>query len=189
MPAVRKTSDRSLPSLAATGQRCTHGDEIPKPRKGATMQVSKDTVVTFDYTLKDHQGELIESTESSGPLKYVHGQGRLLPALESALEGKRTGESLEVDLKPEQAYGRRDEAMVLTVPSSKFDDPEAVKVGTRFLAKVREDTHVFRIVEIDGEQVTVDANHPLAGVGLHFDIDVREVRNATEQELDQQSSS
>jgi FKBP-type peptidyl-prolyl cis-trans isomerase SlyD len=146
------------------------------------MQVSKDTVVTFDYTLKDHQGELIESTESSGPLKYVHGQGRLLPALESALEGKGTGDSLEVDLNPGQAYGHRDEAMVLTVPSSKFDDPESVKVGTRFLAKLGEDTHVFRVVGIDGEQVTVDGNHPLAGVGLHFDIAVKEVREATQEE-------
>jgi FKBP-type peptidyl-prolyl cis-trans isomerase SlyD len=152
------------------------------------MQVSKDTVVTFDYTLKDHQGDLIETTESSGPLKYVHGQGRLLPALESALEGKGSGDSVEVDLRPEQAYGRRDEAMILTVASSKFDDAKAVKVGTRFLAKVGEDTHVFRIVAIEGDRITVDGNHPLAGVGLHFDIDVREVREATERELKQKDS-
>jgi FKBP-type peptidyl-prolyl cis-trans isomerase SlyD len=78
--------------------------------------------------------------------------------------------------------------MILTVASSKFDDAKAVKVGTRFLAKVGEDTHVFRIVAIEGDRITVDGNHPLAGVGLHFDIDVREVREATERELKQKDS-
>jgi FKBP-type peptidyl-prolyl cis-trans isomerase SlyD len=153
------------------------------------MQISKDTIVTFDYTLKNEHGELIESTEGSGPLEYVHGRGRLLPALESALEGKSSGDSLDVDLRPEQGYGQRDESMVLTLPSSKFQDQEAVRVGTRFVAKVGEDTHIFRVVDIEGDRVTVDGNHPLAGVGLHFDIDVKDVRKAKDEDLGQNGSS
>jgi FKBP-type peptidyl-prolyl cis-trans isomerase SlyD len=153
------------------------------------MQVSKDTVVTIDYTLKSDQGELIESTSESDPFIYLHGRGRLLPALESALEGKTSGDCLEIALSPEEGYGKRDDSMVLTIPSSKFEDPKAVKVGTRFLARVGDDTHIFKIVDIEGEQVTVDGNHPLAGMGLHFDIDVKDVREATQEELEESTSN
>jgi FKBP-type peptidyl-prolyl cis-trans isomerase SlyD len=152
------------------------------------MQVSKDAVVTIGYTLKNDQGELIESTSESDAFTYLHGRGRLLPALESALEGKNSGDSLEISLSPEDGYGPRDDSMVLTLPSSKFDDPNAVKVGTRFVAKVGEDTHIFKIVNVEGDQVTVDGNHPLAGMGLHFDIDVKEVRQATDTELEENTS-
>jgi FKBP-type peptidyl-prolyl cis-trans isomerase SlyD len=79
--------------------------------------------------------------------------------------------------------------MVLTIPSSKFENPKSVKVGTRFLARVGEDTHIFKIVNINGDQVTVDGNHPLAGIGLHFDIAVKDVREATRQELEENTSS
>jgi len=147
------------------------------------MQVSKDTVVSLDYTLKNRQGGLIESTDGSDALKYIHGQGQLLPALESALEGKSSGDSLEIDLKPEEGYGQRDDSMVFTLPNSKFEDQEAVKVGTRFVAKVGDGTRIFKVVDIEGDQVTVDGNHPLAGEALHFDIEIKDVREATEEEI------
>lgn len=149
------------------------------------MQVAKNAVVTIDYTLKNPDGKVIDSSQSEGrqPLPYIHGAGGLIPGLESALEGKNPGDSLSVTIAPEQAYGIRDEKLVSTVAKTAFGN-NAIMVGAQFRTQDKQGhQQVVTITKIDADKVTVDSNHPLAGVTLHFDVTIKEVREATAEEL------
>lgn len=147
------------------------------------MTISKDKKVSIKYILKDAEGEIIDSSEDTEPLEYIHGNGHLIPGLEAALEGKSAGEKLSVAVAPEDAYGKREEELVFPVPRSNFDGTE-IEVGMQFEAASSEGSHVVTVVEVDDEQVTVDANHPLAGETLYFDVEIIDVRDATPEELE-----
>lgn len=149
------------------------------------MQVAKNTVVTIDYTLTDPQGKVIDSSEGKQPLPYLHGAGNIIPGLESKLEGKSAGDNLKVVVDPQDGYGVRDEGMVQVVPAQAFQGAGQVQPGMQFRAQGPQgQTQVVTVTKVEGDQVTVDGNHPLAGVTLTFDVTIRTVRPATPEELE-----
>jgi FKBP-type peptidyl-prolyl cis-trans isomerase SlyD len=148
------------------------------------MRIASQKVATIDYTLSNEAGELIDSSEDVGPLTYLHGTGNIVPGLESALEGKEPGDRLQVTVAPGQAYGERREDLVQAVPRENFPEGE-IEVGMLFRGDTHSgESHFLRVVAVETTQVTVDANHPLAGKTLAFDVTVRSVRDATPEEIE-----
>jgi FKBP-type peptidyl-prolyl cis-trans isomerase SlyD len=147
------------------------------------MQIENNTVVVFHYTLSNDDGEVIESSKESTPLAYIHGQGNIISGLEQALEGRQSGDKFNVRLEPGDAYGERTEDLVQTMPRSAFVGAEDLDVGMAFRALSDAGETIVHVVEIEGDDVTVDGNHPLAGQALTFDVEVEDVRQATEDEL------
>ncbi len=147
------------------------------------MEIAHNTVVSFDYTLKDSSGNVIDSSKGSDPLTYIHGSGALIPGLARALEGKTSGASFSVTVPADEAYGERDDDLIEVVPRDRFDANLDLAVGMQFEARDENERRIVTIVEIEGDQVTLDANHPLAGAELHFDVTVKSVRAATPEEL------
>ncbi len=147
------------------------------------MKIQKNTVVTFEYTLKDDNGNIIDSSKGRGPLKYLHGNGNLIPGLEKALEGKEKGNSFSVTIPPEEGYGFQDETLIQEVPKDLFDDSNGLEVGMQFQAQTEQGNYILTIKEIHSNTVVVDGNHPLAGKNLNFDITILDVRNATAEEV------
>ncbi|WP_107853207.1 peptidylprolyl isomerase [Oceanimonas marisflavi] len=146
------------------------------------MKVSDNAVVTLDFTVTNADGEILDSTENKQPLQYLHGTGFLVTGLETELNGKVVGEDFEVTLSPDQAYGDYDEALVQSVPGELFDGMEVAE-GDTFVAETDDGHRPVTILEVAEEYVKVDGNHPLAGMTLSFRGVVREVREATEEEL------
>ena len=148
------------------------------------MQISENKVVTIDYTLKDDAGNVIDSSQGGPGLAYLHGASNIIPGLENALTGKNQGDSVNVSVQPEEAYGQRDDSMIQTVPSDMFEGTE-VQVGAQYQAMTPEGHPLtITVMEIKDDGVVIDGNHPLAGQTLHFDVTVTEVRDATQEELD-----
>jgi FKBP-type peptidyl-prolyl cis-trans isomerase SlyD len=146
------------------------------------MRIAKHAVVSIDYTLTDAAGAVLDSSEGREPLAYIHGTGSIVVGLEEALEGKDKGASLKVSVPPAKGYGERDASLSQKVPRAMFD-VEKVEAGMRFHAQAEHGMHVVTVTAVDAESVTVDANHPLAGQTLNFEVKVVDVRAATEQEL------
>jgi FKBP-type peptidyl-prolyl cis-trans isomerase SlyD len=148
------------------------------------MQVTKDKVVGFDYQLTDDEGQVLDSSQEGQPLFYLHGYEGIIPGLHAAMEGKSAGDEFKVRIPPEDAYGQRNEGLQQNVAASQFDQVEDLQIGMQFRVATEDGQQiVLRIVEIGEETVTVDGNHPLAGVPLNFEIAVREVREATPEEI------
>jgi FKBP-type peptidyl-prolyl cis-trans isomerase SlyD len=146
------------------------------------MRIGKNSVVSIDYTLTDAAGTVLDSSQGQTPLVYLHGSGGIVSGLEEALQGKTPGENLKVTVPPARGYGERDAALLQQVPRHLFDI-EDLAPGMRFHAEGEHGMQVVTVTEVDGDSVTVDANHPLAGQTLHFDVTVIEVRAATAEEL------
>lgn len=150
------------------------------------MTISANKVVTLDYTLTDDNGEILDQSRD-GQFTYLHGANNIIPGLEDALTGKTEGDSLNVKVSPEQGYGVRDESLSQVVGIDMFESPDDVEVGLQFQAQSADGRRiVITVVNIDGDQVTIDGNHPLAGANLNFDVTVVTVRDATEQEISHQ---
>jgi len=148
------------------------------------MKITKNKVVGIDYTLKDNDGEVLDSSEEGHPLYYLHGAGNLIPGLENSLEGKSAGEHLQVTVQPAEGYGERDETLRQQVPRDRFRGVDELQIGMRFRVAGHDGEQlVVSVVEIADDNVTIDGNHSLAGVTLNFDVTVREVRDATKDEL------
>ncbi len=152
--------------------------------KGLDMEIKKDRVVTIDYTLRDDSGKLLDTSAGSEPLSYLHGNENIIPGLERELEGKNPGDAVACSIKPEEAYGERDESLVFKVHKKDFGDNVEVAPGMQFEAHGEGGVQIVTVVNVDGEEVTLDANHPLAGETLHFDVKVVDVREATPEELE-----
>jgi len=148
------------------------------------MTISHHKVVTIDYTLKNAQGEVLDSSEGQDPLVYLHGAENIVVGLERELEGKTVGDSLKTVVSPEDGYGVRNEEMVAAVPSEMFESDMDIEVGMSFQAETDQGVQVVNIVAVNDEEVTVDGNHPLADEVLHFDVTVRAIREATSDELE-----
>ena len=148
------------------------------------MQIANETAVWLKYTLKNDAGEILDASEDDEPLIYIHGQGDIVPGLEKALAGKAAGEKLSVKVSPEEGYGVRSEKKVQTVPRSAFEDDAEIEPGTQFQAEGPDGVSIVTVVEVDDDEVTIDANHPLAGENLHFEVEVMKVRAATAEELE-----
>jgi len=146
------------------------------------VQIQAKSVVTLEYTLKDDAGEVLDKSEGRGPLTYLHGAGNLVPGLEKALEGKSAGDSLEVSIAPADGYGDRSEKLVRKIPLRKIQDPRP-QPGKRYRAQVDDGLRIVLVTGLSGDYASVDANHPLAGMTLHFAVKVVEIREATAEEL------
>ncbi len=147
------------------------------------MQVAKNKVVGIDYKLTDKTGKIIDSSEDTGPLYFIHGTGSLIPGLENALAGKSAGEKLKVKIEPKDGYGERKEALCQTVPRAQFESDEGLEIGMQFEIDTEQGEQVVSVTKIEGDTVTVDGNHALAGIELHFDVTIKEVREASPTEL------
>ena len=147
------------------------------------MQIAKHTVASIEYQLTTDEGELIDASADRGPMAYVHGVGGIIPGLEEELEGKQVGDAFKVRIEPDKAYGQRNEGMIQTVPRADLP-PGELEVGMQFQAQSEGGSHILTITEVLGEDVRLDANHPLAGVVLNFDVTVAEVRPATAEEVE-----
>lgn len=146
------------------------------------MKIAKEKVAAIHYTLTDNKGTVLDSSKGREPLHYIQGIGNLIPGMEEGLEGKSKGDKFIINVGPEKGYGVRDEKQIQKVPRSAFGGQE-IKKGMQFSAGGNHGSQVVTVTEVGPDTVTIDANHPLAGVELNFDVEVMEVRNATSEEL------
>ena len=147
------------------------------------MQIGPRTVVTVNYTLTDDDGEVLDSSEGQDPLAYLHGVGQIVPGLEQALAGKAAGDALQVTVDAAEGYGEHDPELVQAVPRAQFKDLDDLEVGMELQATGPDGDHLVTVVGIEDDEVMLDGNHPLAGMTLHFDVAVVDVRDATPEEL------
>jgi FKBP-type peptidyl-prolyl cis-trans isomerase SlyD len=147
------------------------------------MQIAARTVAAFHYTLTDDQGQVIDSSEGREPLTYLHGTGQIVPGLEKAMVGRQAGDQFNVDVSPEEGYGVRHDDLTQQVPKEAFQGVEDLQPGMQFQGRGPQGAINVTITKIEGDMVTVDGNHPLAGQTLHFAIEVTQVREASEEEL------
>lgn len=147
------------------------------------MKIEEGTVVSLDYTLKDDEGAVLDQSQPEQPLVYLQGHRNIIPGLESALEGKAVGDTVEVRVSPEEGYGLPNPALEQVVPKERFQGVEDLQVGMQFQANTDQGPVSVRVISVDGDNVTVDGNHPLAGKHLNFNVSVLELRAATEEEL------
>ncbi|WP_434778264.1 FKBP-type peptidyl-prolyl cis-trans isomerase [Neisseria sp. Ec49-e6-T10] len=146
------------------------------------MQVAKNTVVTLHYEMYDANNELIDKTEE--PISYLHGgYDAIFPLVEEALEGKNTGDVVEVTLEPDDAFGEPEEELVRIEDIKAF--PVEVEIGMMFEADDPEtgETMIFRVTDIADGKAVVDGNHPLAGIKIRFKATVNDVREASQEEI------
>ena len=147
------------------------------------MNIEKDRVVTFHYELSDDQGTLIESSAGHDPLSYLHGSASIIPGLAGALDGKSAGDQFQVTIQPEEAYGHVQPELFHIVPRESFAGAEDLSAGMLFQAEGPQGKQVVRVVKVEEEQVHIDANHPLAGKVLVFDVTIESVREASAEEI------
>lgn len=149
------------------------------------MIISDNKVVLIDYTLRIDSGEVVDSSEGQEPLAYLHGVGQIVPGLERALSGLTVGDVKDVVVEPADGYGDRDPDGVFGIPKTAFPDTAQLEVGASFVGEDEEGNSLpVRVVALDGDSVTVDANHPLAGERLSFHVTIKEIRDATAEELE-----
>lgn len=147
------------------------------------MKIENNSKVVFDYTIKDGAGNILGSSQTEEPATYIHGYNLLLPKLEETLAGRKAGESFEIEIAKSESYGEHLEDLVFEVDKEIFHSDETLKVGMEF-----QDEHsggCVRIVEMRGDKVLVDANHPFAGKDLFFSVTVKNVEKASAAEIDE----
>lgn len=147
------------------------------------MVVTKDKMIAISYTLKGDDGNTIDTSVGGEPLAYLHGQGYLLPKLEEALEGKAVGDKVSVVLEPKDGYGEYDEKLVVEVPKSQFDTSVPIEVGMQFQANTPAGPQIVTVTEVTDTGVKINANHELAGKTLHFDVEIVDIHEPTEEDL------
>ncbi|MGI2900373.1 peptidylprolyl isomerase [Shewanella algae] len=147
------------------------------------MQITQHSAVTIHYRLTDAKGQLIESSFEADPMVYLHGMENLIPGLEKALEGKSKGDTLEVTIEAEEAYGPYHDGLRQEVPLEAFGDFQDIVPGMRFIAETEMGQRPVQVTEVLDNSVIVDGNHPLAGQSLTFNVEVMDVREATAEEV------
>lgn len=144
--------------------------------------MSQPRVVSIHYTLTNDQGEVLDSSRDREPLTYLEGSQNIIGGLESALNEKQQGDQAKVSVEPADGYGEINEELVQPVPLSAFEGVEKIEPGMQFQAQTPGGPQIVRVVKVEEENVVIDANHPLAGQTLHFDVEVVETREATQEE-------
>lgn len=147
------------------------------------MEIKTELVVSIHYTLKDQGGNQLDSSSGKDPLVYLHGVGQLVPGMEEALEGRKQGDKFNIVVPPSKGYGDRRDELEQQIPIAQFGGVENVEPGMQFQAQTEGGPVMVTVTGVENEVATVDANHPLAGTELHFDVEVMTVRAATEDEL------
>lgn len=148
------------------------------------MQIAENTVASFHYTLTNDAGEVLDTSRGREPLVYLHGAGNIVPGLEEAMAGHKTGDSFKVDVAPEDGYGNHHEGLVQDVPRGAFQGVDEIEPGMSFQANTPQGVHSVTVTKVTPDIVTVDGNHPLAGQTLHFEVEVTDVRAASAEELE-----
>jgi len=148
------------------------------------MQVESQKVVILNYTLTDIEGNVIDqSTDSS--FAYLHGANNIIPGLENALHGKKAGDEMNVSVSPQEGYGERDDTKTQSVPKEMFPEDAEIEPGMQFHAQgPNGEAIVVNVTSVEDDAVTVDGNHPLAGVHLNFAVEIIEVRDASQEEIE-----
>ncbi len=147
------------------------------------MKITKNTVVTINYTLKGDDGNVIDTSVGKDPLIYMHGNNYLLPKLEEQIEGHEPGDKISTVLSPADGYGEYDENMVAQVPRENFEFDGEIAVGTKFQADTPQGPAIVTVTKVSDKMITVDANHELAGKTLHFEVEILEAREASQEEI------
>lgn len=148
------------------------------------MQIAANKAVSIDYTLSNDAGEVIDSSAGGAPLVYLHGAGNIIVGLEKALVGKQAGDEVDVSIEPEEAYGEYSAELVSTLGRNLFEGVDVLEVGMQFHASAPNGgMQIVTIRDIDGDDITVDGNHPLAGQRLNFKVKVVDVRDASAEEI------
>jgi FKBP-type peptidyl-prolyl cis-trans isomerase SlyD len=148
------------------------------------MQIEKHRVITLAYSLKDNDDNIIDKSED-GSFCYLHGASNIIPGLENALAGKIAGDEVSVSIPPEEGYGVYDSAKQQAVPRDMFPSEQAIEAGMQFHAQGPEGQGlVVTVTKVEDEEITIDGNHPLAGVQLNFEVTIMDVREATAEEIE-----
>lgn len=149
------------------------------------MNIAANSVVSIHYTLTDDAGAILDSSSNADPLVYLHGTHNIIPGLENALVGKGAGDTLDVRVNPEDGYGLHDPELIQQVSKSMFQGTADIEPGMSFQAQDQGGyMQRVQVTAVEGDTVTIDANHPLAGQHLNFNVTVIEVRPATAEEMD-----
>ncbi len=148
------------------------------------MQITKNSMVTFDYSLRDREGNVLDSTAGYEPLTYIHGYGHLIEGLEKNLEGKTAGDSMKLVIPPEEAYGEYDASLTRKISKKEMQIEEDLEIGMPIQFDSPDGAVLYYITELSGDEVTLNGNHPFAGATLYFDITVKDVREATKEEIE-----
>jgi len=148
------------------------------------MNIAENKVVQMHYAVSDSEGTLIDSSYDHEPLSFIQGSGYLIPGLEQALMDKTVGDKFEVYVEADNAYGQREDGFVQTVPRAMFEGIEDLEIGSQLRATTDEGEQTVIVIDVTDEEITVDGNHPLAGLDLQFDVEILAVRDATAAELE-----
>ena len=149
------------------------------------MTVKKDAVVEMHYTLKNDSGEVVDSSKGQDPMPFIQGRGNIIPGLEKALEGMKAGESCDVSVKPEDGYGVHHAEGIQEIPKEALQGIENIEIGMELQSQDEQgNPFIVRVEEIKDDVVIINANHPLAGQTLHFNVSIESVREATADELE-----
>lgn len=148
------------------------------------MLIADQHVIAIDYTLTNETGEVLDSSEGSEPLVYLHGAGNIIAGLENALTGKAVGDELEVSVEPADAYGEYSAELITNIGREMFEGVDQLEVGMQFHASAPDGgMQIVTIRDIEGDEVTIDGNHPLAGQQLNFKVKIASIRAASEEEI------
>lgn len=139
-------------------------------------------VISFHYTLKDKEGNLIDTSDGQPPLAFLVGSGHIIPGLENELVNMNVGDKKDIEVKSADGYGEVREDLIVDVQRSQFGDQE-IEIGMQFQINEEPNAPIFAIQEIDGDKITLNGNHPLAGTDLFFNVEITEKRAATEEEI------
>ncbi|MEP7703859.1 peptidylprolyl isomerase [Paraglaciecola sp. 25GB23A] len=145
--------------------------------------IADQKVVSLNFTVKDTEGQIVDSSEGGEPLVYLHGQNNIIPGLEAALVGKAPGDEFAVTVEPTEGYGEYNAEILQVVPREAFQGVENIETGMVFTAQTESGPVQLVVAKVEDDNITVDPNHPLAGKTLNFSGSVIEVREATEEEL------
>jgi len=148
-----------------------------------TDTVADNVAVTIEYTLRDDDGNVLDTSRGRSPMVYLHGHGNLIPGLERELAGQAAGAQLNVSIDPVDAYGEHDPDKVQQVPRAAFVGIDSIEAGMQFQADGPGGRTVVTVSAIEDDTVIVDGNHPLAGKTLHFEVEIEALRAATEEEI------
>jgi FKBP-type peptidyl-prolyl cis-trans isomerase SlyD len=148
-----------------------------------TDTIQDGKVAKLAFKLTDDDGDTIDEATAEDPISYLHGAGNLVPGLEAALQGKGAGATVKITVPPEEGYGPREPFEPQPIPREHFPDEVELEVAMPFVVEADdgEELELF-VAAIGDEEVYVDINHPLAGLNLHFDVTVLEVRDSTADE-------
>lgn len=141
-------------------------------------------VVTFHYILRDSEGRLLDSSTGGQPISYLEGAGQIIDGLDEAMVGLPVGTKTRIEVPAARGYGEREEAQVQKVLRDLLPVEGELQVGDRFQAGTDTYAPIVTVMGVEGNEVLLDANHPLAGVDLTFDVEVIELREATAEEIE-----